>query len=77
MVIVSSSTNDILILFPVYPDQRFPLLFYNDNFRDIGFGESFQQSSMKNLDKHISDGSGNIAILPDSSHFLDYSIPVK
>jgi len=50
---------------------------YNDNFRDIGFGESFQHSSMKNLDNHISDGSANIAILPDSSHFLDYSIPVK
>ena|SRR5271170_149991 len=51
--------------------------FYGANFRDTGFGESFEHSRRKSLGKHISDGSGNIAIRQASSHFRCYSIPVK
>ena len=58
------------------PGPKVSASLYNDHFRDTGFGESFERSSRKSLGKHISDGSGNIAIRPASSHFLDYSITV-
>jgi hypothetical protein len=59
------------------PGPKVSAAFYSDNFRDTGFGESFEHSSRKSLGKHISDGCGNTAIRLASSHFLDYSTPVK
>ena len=59
------------------PGPKVSASFCNNHFRDTGFGENFERSSRKNLGKHISDGSGNIAIRQASSHFLDYSITVK
>jgi hypothetical protein len=37
------------------PGPKVSASFCNNDFRDIGFGESFERSSRKSLGKHISD----------------------